>query len=113
MTLIQLTEVTNSGDGPRPLMVNPDHVATLRPRKTIKPVDATQDLRTELTYDGTILTLATGAQHFVTEDFDTVHAALSGERKGQDAPIINGTSAPKKASPPPPKTKAEEPVDQL
>ena len=75
MALVQLTEVTH-GD-PHPWGVNPDHVATIRPRKTIIPIDAQQDPRGQITYEGTIVVLATGEQHFVTEDFDTVAGLLN------------------------------------
>lgn len=79
MSLIQLTEVSLGIS--RPLMVNPDHVQSMRPRKTIIPIDAQQDPRGQIAYNGTILKLATGDQHFVTEDFDTVTKLLDPQAK--------------------------------
>ena len=104
MTLVQLTEITH-GDA-RPFAVNPDHVASLRPRKTIIPIDAQQDPRGQISYNGTILVLATGEQHFVTEDFDTVAELMAtptpeftDQLKGRGVPISNEpTPAPIKKS---------------
>ena len=88
-----------------PFAVNPDHVATLRPRKTITPIDAQQDPRGMISYNGTILVLATGEQHFVTEDFDTVAALMAptGPEHDSDTPR---PSPPVKAIPPPPVKKS-------
>ena len=114
MTLVQLTEITNGEH--RPLSVNPAHVATIRPRKTITAIDAQQgDFRGQVSYNGTILALATGDQHFVTEDFDTVAQLMTttvevftptGAAGSTEEAAPSGEKAPCPVGSPPPAKKS-------
>ncbi len=96
MSQVILTEVSQ-GD-PRPLSINPDHVVSLRPRKVITPVDAQQDPRGDISYSGTIVSLVTGANHFVSEDFAEVHDQVLAGRTPEDVPGLEQEVAPSSPS---------------
>lgn len=82
MPSVKLTEVANGS--PRPLMINPDHVASMRPRKTITPIDAQQNPYGKVSYNGTIVEMAAGDQHFVSEPFEKVMELFEGSAKAPE-----------------------------
>ena len=90
MPSVELTEVTHGT--PRPLMINPDHVASMRPRKTIRPIDAQQDPRGVVGYNGTIVEMAAGDQHFVKESFEEVMGLFSSSAKAPE--LLSNSGVP-------------------
>lgn len=95
MPSVQLTEYSNGS--PRPLMINPDHVASMRPRKTIRPIDAQQDPRGVVSYNGTIVEMAAGDQHFVKESFEEVMGLFSSSAKAPE--LLSNSGVPQSELP--------------
>jgi hypothetical protein len=60
-----------------PLLINPDHVVDVLPRKQLTPVDAQQNPSTQFTYAGATVSMVTGKTHLVMENFDVVEQKLN------------------------------------
>jgi hypothetical protein len=60
-----------------PLLINPDHVVDVLPRKQLTPVDAQQSPSVHFTYLGSAVSMVTHKTHNVMESFEVVQQLLN------------------------------------
>lgn len=84
MTMIALTR---QDAPPRPVLINPDHVASINPLVKLKPIAETQTPQVMQVYSGTEVRMADGSKHNVLEDYEDVANKLSGNWKEGIVPL--------------------------
>lgn len=78
MTMFQLTlSADNLGQGARPILINPEHVVSVRPRRGTRPSGVSQTPNVSPVSMGTEISLVNGETHTVIEPYDQVAKRLT------------------------------------
>lgn len=104
-----MIQLTLEDAGTPPLLVNPAYVSSLKPRRKLVPNQASQTAQVDSVWTGTLLRMSNGDQHLVREDYEQVHALLSGQAsllkdqlKAEGVPVLanvtTNESAPAKTT---------------
>lgn len=64
-----------------PILVNPNHIVSVHPRREIRPTDTAQTPAVEFGFKGATVLLVTGDRMHVAEEFEEIQRVLTDLKK--------------------------------